>query len=189
MPRWMQMCLCKRLMWLLAGLALLKMFENTSYRVVYSGRFVNNWRIMQILMLELWMCMLSVCWLQVSCVLVEVHWPEINMSYYVCMIFRSPVMWPRVAAMAMMARSIFFYMNSLMEKKNCKSLPKKYKIQKKSKNNVKISFEIVFLCPFGAIWQFTVIYFLVWPTVVTMATMAWGTVICLIYYESEEKYF
>ena len=76
-----------------------------------------------------------------------------------------------------------------MEKKNCKSLPKKYKIQKKSKNNVKISFEIVFLCPFGAIWQFTVIYILVWPTVVTMATMAWGTVICLIYYESEEKYF
>ena len=76
-----------------------------------------------------------------------------------------------------------------MEKKNCKSPPKKYKIQKKSKNNVKISFEIVFLCPFGAIWQFTVIYILVWPTVVTMATMAWGTVICLIYYESEEKYF
>ena len=83
----------------------------------------------------------------------------------------------------------FFYINFLMEEKNCKSPKKNYKIPKKSKNNVKISFEIVFLCPFGAIWQFTVIYILVWPTVVTMATMAWGTVICLIYYESEEKYF
>ena len=83
----------------------------------------------------------------------------------------------------------FFYINFLMEEKNCKSPPKNYKIPKKSKNNVKISFEIVFLCPFGAIWQFTVIYILVWPTVVTMATMAWGTVICLIYYESEEKYW
>ena len=92
--------------------------------------------------------------------------------------------------MAMMARSNFFLHElSDGEKKIVNPPKKKYKIQKKSKNNVKISFEIVFLCPFGAIWQFTVIYILVWPTVVTMATMAWGTVICLIYYESEEKYF
>ena len=75
--------------------------------------------------------------------------------------------------MAMMARSNFFLHElSDGEKKIVNPPKKKYKIQKKSKNNVKISFEIVFLCPFGAIWQFTVIYILVWPTVVTMATMA-----------------
>ena len=74
-------------------------------------------------------------------------------------------MWPRVAAMAMMASSTCFLytlMKSEKFKNPKKSIkypknPKKFIKSQKSKKNFKISLEIVFD---------------VWPMVVTMATMA-----------------
>ena len=66
-------------------------------------------------------------------------------------------MWPRVAAMAMMASSIFFYTLNEEWKKKFKNPKKNIKKSKNPKTAIK------------SCWR---LFFYVWPMVVTMATMA-----------------